>query len=879
MAFNVENTSGSLLDISDLGITLTIGEISDLSLRSDPQQLALSAQSGEELSDLITAGTLVIKDPIDGTTNLSVADGLAVARAINDTHWRIGAGGRIDDISDVDTTGITTDDVLQWNGSTFVAAKPETVGGGASFQLEWRFSTNTTAADPGNSNFRYNNSTLASVTNIYFDDNATGGFDVGTIFSTLASGDKIYIQQNTDANKAALFTLSGSPTDNTGWWTIPVTVDASGTLHDNNAKCATLFFQSGSGGVSADMDSVQARRTADFTMSTTFADITFDTTDVENNTAVVEHDSTNTERLILKTAGLYKIYYGMSTKPSSGSSEAVAEADSRVQVNGAGGALPGSVDQVESIFDSSVAGNTIQQNLVRTFLYEATANDFVTLQVQEGVSTGTITLVAQDVVFGAIKLTGPQGPAGPAGSGTTIIVQDEGATVTGGPHDTINFIGGAVTATDGTGGVADITIGGGGTPGGVDSNVQYNNAGAFGGEANFIYDDTLKRVAIDGVDETTQVTIGGTSDLANASNAALYVEVQDPSSLNHTGLYTYFNRQSPNINGFIAYEYDGFTPNISICDEDDDPPYVHFDVIGSGTRAAPQFTSRFGMRGPMAGATTGFSWYVQGTETMTLDSTFLNVITGATYQINGVDIVVPSGGTTGQVLEKIDATNYNMQWATSSGGGMVTGISLNSGANINAANRSVLNFIEGSNVTLTIADDAAGDEVDITIDVAGGAGTANDAVQARRTTGLTITTAFQDVTFDATDVETDAAVVEHDNVNTDDIDIKVTGTYQVFYDIDVEPPGSNGDSWIITGRVRLNDAGTGIVGSQANTNVWKDSSIDGTNFPQHLSNSFIANFTANDFITLQIDGIDESGSGGAPATRAGGVTFKIIRLI
>ena len=64
--------------------------------------------------------------------------------------------------------------------------------------------------------------------------------------------------------------------------------------------------------------------------------------------------------------------------------------------------------------------------------------------------------------------------------------------------------------------------------------------------------------------------------------------------------------------------------------------------------------------------------------------------------------------------------------------------------------------------------------------------TANDAVQARRTTALTLTTSYVDVTMDATDVETDAAVIEHDNTNTDDIDIKVTGTYEISYDVDVE---------------------------------------------------------------------------------------------
>ena len=68
-----------------------------------------------------------------------------------------------------------------------------------------------------------------------------------------------------------------------------------------------------------------------------------------------------------------------------------------------------------------------------------------------------------------------------------------------------------------------------------------------------------------------------------------------------------------------------------------------------------------------------------------------------------------------------DDTDFVLNGA-GGGGGMVTGISKNSGANVNAANRSVLNFIEGSNVTLTIADDAGGDEVDITIAAASGAG-------------------------------------------------------------------------------------------------------------------------------------------------------------
>lgn len=71
---------------------------------------------------------------------------------------------------------------------------------------------------------------------------------------------------------------------------------------------------------------------------------------------------------------------------------------------------------------------------------------------------------------------------------------------------------------------------------------------------------------------------------------------------------------------------------------------------------------------------------------------------------------------TDEVFVCLDDSDGAAVWrSTTAAGGMVTGVSKNSGAVVNAANRSVLNFIEGANVTLTVSDDAVGDEVDITI--------------------------------------------------------------------------------------------------------------------------------------------------------------------
>ena len=49
------------------------------------------------------------------------------------------------------------------------------------------------------------------------------------------------------------------------------------------------------------------------------------------------------------------------------------------------------------------------------------------------------------------------------------------------------------------GSAVDLTAGGSGSPGGVDSNVQYNNGGSFGGDALFTWDDGTSLLTVNGV--------------------------------------------------------------------------------------------------------------------------------------------------------------------------------------------------------------------------------------------------------------------------------------------------------------------------------------------------------------------------------------------
>jgi len=145
-----------------------------------------------------------------------------------------------------------------------------------------------------------------------------------------------------------------------------------------------------------------------------------------------------------------------------------------------------------------------------------------------------------------------------------------------------------------------------------------------------------------------------------ANNASLYIQVDGDTTFE--GMRCYFKRSSTGISGWILYHYDQNTPNIRIIDEDDDPPYIAFQTIGSGTLTSPQYDNRFGSRGPVAGATTGFKWDINGTTVASLDSQWFQPPIGTTVQRPGT----PSTGmirfnSTISGLENYDGNSWQQQ--------------------------------------------------------------------------------------------------------------------------------------------------------------------------------------------------------------------------
>jgi hypothetical protein len=124
-------------------------------------------------------------------------------------------------------------------------------------------------------------------------------------------------------------------------------------------------------------------------------------------------------------------------------------------------------------------------------------------------------------------------------------------------------------------------------------------------------------------------------------------------------------------------------------------------------------------------------------------------------------------------------------------------------------------------------------------------------VFVRRSTVFTLGTAFADIPFDQTQIENDPSVVEHNNTNTDDIDLKDGGTYLVGYHATVLGPPVHPTNLQIQTRVRANDTGAEVEGSLATASVFFDVSVEGGNHDDTLSAIFPYDATAADKLTLQ----------------------------
>ncbi len=166
-----------------------------------------------------------------------------------------GTGYRKVPVAYVASAGTFTD--LNQVGVVFAPAGPTGATGPIS-AVAYTFSTTTTDADPGNGTLRLNNATLASVTQI-FADNQDDAANVVSAWldafddSTSSPKGQITLKQVGAPGRFAVFNVTGTVVDGTGYRKIPVTLVSAGSAFQNGAEVTLAFAATGNLGVAANV--------------------------------------------------------------------------------------------------------------------------------------------------------------------------------------------------------------------------------------------------------------------------------------------------------------------------------------------------------------------------------------------------------------------------------------------------------------------------------------------------------------------------------------------------------------------------------------------------------------------------------------------------
>ena len=317
---------------------------------------------------------------------------------------------------------------------------PASQGVGASIPGIWKFD-NAITSGPSSGEFRFNNATLASVTQLFIHEESENGTDFATIFGALGSGNKIYIQELEDSSAFILLSINGVGTDNGTDWTFDVAVDDSGNLFDDGKECSFIFFGAMES-APEDLAVISYNRTTLFNITAAGVPefVPLPNQLIENNTSILEKDGVDDTRFNVKETGVYGIAKNIIHDASGGNI-----VTSRIILNGT----------------TTVAGTEFSTNppnngaaVTPWVPVSLTSGDFLQLEVEVNALTGE---VREGSGIAIIRLSGSKGAKGDTGSGSSVNIENNGTPLAGGPFDTLNFLNS--NASDGGSATADLNIG------------------------------------------------------------------------------------------------------------------------------------------------------------------------------------------------------------------------------------------------------------------------------------------------------------------------------------------------------------------------------------------------------------------------------------
>ena len=191
-------------------------------------------------------------------------------------------------------------------------------------------------------------------------------------------------------------------------------------------------------------------------ITTTASTLPFDSTRISNAAFTLNGAG---EELTINTASTYRVDFGCSSAEAS-SSDIVASMWLELDTGGGFAEVAGTRSKWFHDANGEEGGNASFAILALA------ATDVLRVRAQvvsgsDQLNTDPDSLRLSIQTLGKDGATGASGPQGPTGSGSDIIVEDEGSNIPNTPHSNLNFVGAGVTATDGGAGVATITIPGG----------------------------------------------------------------------------------------------------------------------------------------------------------------------------------------------------------------------------------------------------------------------------------------------------------------------------------------------------------------------------------------------------------------------------------
>jgi hypothetical protein len=189
-----------------------------------------------------------------GVSGATGATGPVGATGATGVQGVVGVSGATGATGVVGVTGATG--VVGVTGATGVVGVTGATGvTGDKGGVRYAFSTTVTDADPGNGVLRYNNATIASVTQIFIDNidaagvTQTGWYSTWDDSTTSSSRGLIYIAGNVAGSTVVnIFAVNGGVTAATGYYKIPVSY-VSGALPADATALSVFFARTGDIGV------------------------------------------------------------------------------------------------------------------------------------------------------------------------------------------------------------------------------------------------------------------------------------------------------------------------------------------------------------------------------------------------------------------------------------------------------------------------------------------------------------------------------------------------------------------------------------------------------------------------------------------------------